>query len=63
MEEIGRDYLDNPVQVGDKVVTMKVGYRNLVTREVKKITPKMFMFADFKQFQDQVVKIIKPKAC
>lgn len=35
-----KDFLGKDIQVGDKIVMMAIGYRNLVTGVVEKINPK-----------------------
>jgi hypothetical protein len=35
-----KDFLGNQVNVGDKIVCIELGYKNLVHGEIVKITPK-----------------------
>lgn len=55
------DFLGNELEVGDEVVALEVGYRNLRKCEVVKITSVKVKLEDgnyeFYQFQSQVVKI------
>ncbi len=62
-----KDFNGNTVIVGDKVIYMQIGYRNLTTAYVKSISPKMCLlgglnddvtFNYIKQFHDQVIKVI-----
>ena len=65
-----KDFLNNELKVGDKVVCLEKDYKNLIHATVVKLTPKMIIveftrraFPDrlvteqVKRFSDQVVKI------
>lgn len=66
-----RDFLDRELNVGDTVVFVQLGYRNLLVGTIARMTPKTILIAhdetnvcsrETKQFPSQVVKIIKPTA-
>jgi len=61
-----KDFLGNLIGVGDEVVFVQLGYRNLVRGTITKITPKTLTIShdktnvggkQTKQFHDQVVRI------
>lgn len=61
-----KDFLGNELQVGDNVVFVQLGYRNLCKGVISKMTPKTIMIThtmtntcstETKQFPNQVVKI------
>lgn len=60
-----KDFLGNPLEVGDEVVCIQKDYKNLVKACVVKITAKTIFveymhqrrIADVKRTSDQVVKI------
>ena len=63
---VARDKLGKELHIGDKVVFMQLGYRNLLVGEIVKITPKTLIIShgetnvcstETKQFHNQVVKI------
>lgn len=59
------DYLKNPIEIGDKVVFVRQGYREFSKGFIKRFTPKMVIIEDknytfdnkFKQLPSQVIKI------
>lgn len=60
------DFLGNELEVGDEVVFVQLGYRNLLKGTIAKITPKMVFITheetnvcstETKQAHSQVVKI------
>ncbi len=65
-----KDFLDNDIQVGDKVAAIELGYKNLIKATVVKLTAKMIIVEftrkaypnrtvteQTKRFSDQVIKI------
>ena len=63
-----KDKLGTPLNVGDLVVFMQVGYRNLLVGDIIHITPKTIQIkhertntgsTETKQFHDQVVSIMR----
>jgi len=63
---MAKDFLGQELQVGDEIVFVQLGYRNLLKGKIASITPKTLMIehdktnvcsTSTKQFHDQVVKI------
>jgi len=63
-----KDFLGNCLEVGDEVVFVQLGYRNLMKGVVEKIMPKTILIkhqktntcsTETKQFANQVIKINK----
>ncbi len=60
------DFLGQDIHIGSKVIFVQLGYRNLLTGTVTKITPKTLIIShdmtntcgtETKQFHDQVIVI------
>lgn len=65
MSDKAKDKIGNNIAIGDKVVFMQVGYRNLLIGEISKISPKTILIShpktntgdtETRQFHNQVVK-------
>ena len=66
---MAEDFVGNKLSVGDEVIYMQLGYRNLVKGVIVKLTDKMCFIKqgkrnigsekEIKQFHDQVIKVIK----
>jgi peroxiredoxin len=63
-----KDFLGNCLEVGDEVVFVQLGYRNLWKGTIAKITAKTILIShkktntcsiETKQFPEQVIKIMK----
>lgn len=63
---MAKDFLGQELQVGDEIVFVQLGYRNLFKGKIASMTPKTLMIehdrtnvgsTSTKQFHDQVVKI------
>lgn len=61
---MAKDYLGNEIEIGDKVVYVRLGYRDLTKGIIHHITPKMVKIKRdinsqtiVKQYHDQVIKI------
>lgn len=66
-----KDFLGNPIKVGDKVVFTTLKYRDFTIGKISKLTNKMVWIkhesncsrpskVETKQFHDQVIKIDNP---
>lgn len=50
-----KDFLGNEIQIGDPIVFMELGYRNLVKGKIIKITEKGTVFIEY--YRNQINKI------
>lgn len=65
---IAKDFIGNTISIGDEVIFMQKGYRNLINGRITKLTDKMCFIehertntggTETRQYHDQVIKIIK----
>ena len=63
---MAKDFLGKKLQIGDEIVFVQLGYRNLLKGRIASMTPKTIMIehdktntcsTKTKQFPDQVIKI------